>query len=363
MPVVTVAGANGTSVGLNYDSTTNAFVASQVAGSITSGVNNGSIVPTDSTTPPAVPAGKTGEYVADTAGSSVNLTAGYKDVVINAAATVYSSTDANQNVLIGDANATFIATGGSGTVIGGGGNVVVNTPSSDSGAWTVVLGNGNDSVSVQSTGTNKVLLGTGNSAVSLGGGTNYVQTAGNDTISVGSGATTVVASGSGSDLVNGGAGKLFFLGGSGNSTVIGGSGSETVYGGKGNNSFQGGTDGNNRLYAGTGNATLFGGGNNDLLVAQGTGAQLLNAATGNETLIGAAGADTFAFTSGNAGTDLVRNFASGRDAVHLAGYGPNEAANAVASQQNTAGSTLITLSDGTKVTFQGLSSIKLSDFS
>jgi Ca2+-binding RTX toxin-like protein len=164
---------------------------------------------------------------------------------------------------------------------------------------------------------------------------------------------------------------------------------------------RGGTGGNNFLFAGTGPTTLFGGGSGDQLFATGNAGQQLHAGSGNETLSGAfsSGADTyyggsgstqilggsgndtfvagsglatitaglgndlFVFFNGQAGgTDLVNNFISGQDTIDLQGYGPNEVNNAVKNQQMSGGSTTITLSDNTRVTFTGVSALTTKDF-
>jgi hypothetical protein len=49
--------------------------------------------------------------------------------------------------------------------------------------------------------------------------------------------------------------------------------------------------------------------------------------------------------------------------VVLIGYGSNEVANALATQVTSGGSTTITLADGTKVSFSGVSSLNSSHFS
>ena len=204
-----------------------------------------------------------------------------------------------------------------------------------------------------------------------------------------------------SDLIFGGASQLFYVGTKGSATVFGGSGSDTFFGGAGPDVVHGGTGGSNFLVAGTGGATLFGGGNGDLLFASGTVGQELHAGAGNETLNGvlASGADTlfggsgavsilggasdtfvagtgsatvdaplgknvFVFNDGKAGgSALIQGFASGQDTIDLLGYGKNEVTQALKNQQAAGGSTTITLSDHTTITFAGVSSLSAADFS
>ncbi|MBC7799331.1 MAG: calcium-binding protein, partial [Gemmatimonadaceae bacterium] len=164
---------------------------------------------------------------------------------------------------------------------------------------------------------------------------------------------------------------------------------------------QGGTAGNNSLLGGTGTAgtTMFGGGNGDQLFARGSGTSFLNAGVGNETLSGAgstgnnyffagrgnvligggvgndtifagggsstvdggAGTDLIAIVNGSAGgTVLLNGFQAGSpDRVQLQGYAAGEAARAVtaAGSSNT-----ITLSDNTRITFGGVSSVTTTSF-
>jgi Ca2+-binding RTX toxin-like protein len=162
----------------------------------------------------------------------------------------------------------------------------------------------------------------------------------------------------------------------------------------------GGSDGNNLLIADVGKATLVGGGGGDTLFAAGSQAQLLRAAGGNETLfagfasgddtlqagsghdslvaglgndtlqagtgsatmVGGFGKDIFAFIKGEAGgTDLVQNFLDG-DKIDLIGYGPHAVADALKTQKVVDGSVTITLSDHTKITFAGVTSLTRGDF-
>jgi Ca2+-binding RTX toxin-like protein len=147
---------------------------------------------------------------------------------------------------------------------------------------------------------------------------------------------------------------------------------------------------------------LVGGGNNDQLFAYGSANQVLNAGRGNETLsaafssgndtlsaglsngqlIGGTGNDTFLGGAGNAtvtagsGKDVyafINHQAGGNEVVqgvfdpasiqiHLQGYDPSAIHNALASQRTSNGSVTIGLEDGTKITFQDVSSPNRSNF-
>ena len=209
-----------------------------------------------------------------------------------------------------------------------------------------------------------------------------------------------------SDFVQGEKSDLLFIGGSGGATILGGTGSDTYFGSAagpvGEQLIKGGSAGSNLLFAGDGAATLVGGGNNDQLFAYGSTNQVLNAGSGNETLsaafssgndtlaaglsngqlIGGTGSDTFLGGGGNAtitagsGRDVyafINHQAGGNDVVqgvfdpasiqiHLQGYDRSAIHNALASQRTSNGSVTIGLEDGTKITFQDVSSLNRSNF-
>jgi hypothetical protein len=118
MPSATVTGAHGQTVTLNFDSNANAALASRLAAAITAGVQNGSIIPAVDTDgpPPALPPGKTGEFVQTQTGSTI-LPQGYKAFVDTAPnSIVFGSGDEDETVLSSTGNLDF-TTGGSGTVV------------------------------------------------------------------------------------------------------------------------------------------------------------------------------------------------------------------------------------------------------
>lgn len=411
MASVTVLGAHGSTVTLSYDVAQNVLLAKQIAAAISAGVAGGTIKPADSSDgpPPPLPPGTPGEFVANT-NSITFLPPGYNDVVNAAAdAVIYGAGGANQQVLSGAGNLTYVSSAGNGSVVAGGGNDQIVIGASDSGPWLINTGNGNDTIRALGAGDDSIDAGGGSNFIQLGAGMDQVISQGSDTIMAGSGDETVVASATGShaatDVVYGNSSMLFLVADAG-ATVFGGSGSDTLIGGTGPDVFYGGTSGNNFLQAGTGSATLFGGGNGDQLYAGGSAAQALHAGSGNETLFGggAAGQDTFYAGSGadqitgstgkstfvlGTGTatitavpsgslkdvfDAINGQAGGKDLVQglssasqlridLTGYGPNEAADAVAGQTTNGSSVTITLSDNTQITFANITHLTSSNFS
>src|SRR5690348_11681998 len=151
MPSVTVAGANGSTVTIPYDSQLNATLAGQLAAAITAGVNDGSITPYESfgNPPPLLPPGQTGEFILQNPGIAA-LSPEYKAVVVTASsATVFGGGAAGESVLSGMGNLTFFSDGGAGTVVAGGGNnLIATTPGlgTSGGDWLINTGDGNDTI-------------------------------------------------------------------------------------------------------------------------------------------------------------------------------------------------------------------------
>jgi len=390
---------------LSYDRDANALLALHVAGAITAGLADHTIVAFDdkSGSPPSLPPGVTGEYVQSQSGTTF-LPKGY-DYVVDAAKTaeIFGNGDANEQVLVGSGKLTFFATGGSGAVIAGGGNDMISIAPADIGDWLIATGNGDDTIRALGGGADTISLGSGNNLLQLGGGSAYVTMLGADTVLAGGGSETIDASSStGKEVIYGATSSLFFVAG-GPATVFGGGGSDTVYGGTGRDLLEGGSKGNNFLQAGDGRATLFGGGSGDQLYAAGDKAQALHAAGGNETLSGAfaSGRDTFYGGSGSdqifggfgkdtfvAGTghatvtaspgatnlfDFMKTAGGGTEFVSgltdvsqvhitLSGYSSTEVNYALAHQTVTDGSVTVTLSDKTQVTFQNIGKLSASNF-
>ena len=69
----------------------------------------------------------------------------------------------------------------------------------------------------------------------------------------------------------------------------------------------------------------------------------------------------FDFAKGQGGTVTIQDFAPD-DKVRLTGFRPEEAEKALDHQQNQGGSTTITLSDQTKITFVGLGHLNPTNF-
>ena len=125
----------------------------------------------------------------------------------------------------------------------------------------------------------------------------------------------------------------------------GGAGSETLTGAN--------STGSNTFFAGFGPETLIGGAGNTALVA----------GAGSDLLVGGSGLTLFLFAAGRTGggSDTISGFDPAHDFVKLAGYSGNEASLA-ANAAVVGGSSVIALSDGTQITFAGVTSLNPASF-
>ncbi|MBF0156917.1 MAG: hypothetical protein HQL57_07000 [Magnetococcales bacterium] len=198
---------------------------------------------------------------------------------------------------------------------------------------------------------------------------------GDDTLDGGAGRDRLEG-GDGSDTLRGGAGDDRLRGGHGNDLLEGGEGNDRLRGGRGNDLLEGGA-GDDRLRGDDGNDRLSGGAGDDFLRG-GDGNDWMDGGVGNDHLQGGHGSDTFLFGTGG-GRDTVDGGERGRwtDSVQLHGVqgGPATAAevqgswtletdaaysvhgNAVVFAHGDA-SGVITLWDGSQLTFEGLEKIE-----
>ncbi len=324
-----------------------------------------------------------------------HLRAGAQGIVLtgNEAATIVGRS--TFEVLIGNqGNDTINAAGGTGTVIAGDGNNLIETGKSD--GLTIVVGKGDNTIDLQHGndfvttlgGTQTInLTGDVKSAVISGSGDRTI----NDTSNAAGGSAVTVSGGhntiytnhdvsihatTGVEVDQSGHGTLNFVGtgndllylGSGDDTVVE-AGSATVHGGKGQLLFQGGA-GNESVQAGSGNATLFGGSGHDFFAAGG-GFTTMIAGTGNDTFVGGSHSDlmdgqgaksnVFEFDkSAHGGFHIITNFSEGRDKIDLVGYDTTSAFN---HAQVIGGDTVIMLDSGkTEIVLTGFTSLHKSDF-
>jgi Ca2+-binding RTX toxin-like protein len=424
---VSIQGSNHQDVTLNFDVTSNFALAQQLGAFLNVQIADGKVVtePDTGGTFPVLPSGVAGAYVQTTTALAILPTDYTSDLITKPGrAVVFGSGAANQ-AIVSDikTDLTFNASGGSGTVVAGGGNsrllISGGAPTAGAGSdddrtrlaspastWNLFTGNGNDFISTLGNVNATIGAGGGHNTVIMSSGRDVVISSGNDSILGGSGSATIEATSGQSDYVAGGASNLYFLGGAGGATILGGSGSDTYMGSPvgpvGKQLIEGGSAGNNYLFAGDGLATLIGGGKGDQLFAFGSSDQWLKAGSGNETLSAALstghdtlsagsgkdliitglgsdtivggsgqatvstgfGSNVFEFIKGHAGgSELVTGiFDPSSIKIALVGYGGGEINKALAGASVKNGSVTIGLTDGTKITFQDVTSLSRSNF-
>jgi|GEM_PF-3474416 len=291
---------------------------------------------------------------------------------------------------------------------GSGGATVVGTAGADTltsqGRGVLWLGSGTSRVSSDGADTIIGSQGTAGAAtiaasaadLVFGGlGTlNFTGGLGVSTVIGNPGGTTTVTSGAGGVIV-GSQGPLVETGGAGVDTVIGLGGSMTVNGGAGGGIYLGGPAGSNRITAGSGQVTIFGGGAGDVLTAgpaagniilAGPGAETISGAgswgsdafyggsgpntflcgsgttsiqigSGNTTITAGSGLSLFAFVQGHANNVTLQGLNPALDYLSLQNFGTGEAATAIAGAQVSGGNSMLTLSDGTRITFSGFTDV------
>jgi Ca2+-binding RTX toxin-like protein len=135
--------------------------------------------------------------------------------------------------------------------------------------------------------------------------TTYTGTSGNDTNSGSSGHNYQLGL-AGNDVLDGNAGDDIQQGGDGADTLNGGDGYDNIYGGAGDDYLNAGTGaGNDNLYGGAGRDTLVSASGNLNNLYGGDGDDLLIAGAGIDTLVGGDGVDTYQFSPGFGGLDVI----------------------------------------------------------
>ena len=222
-----------------------------------------------------------------------------------------------------------------------------------------------DAITLAGAGDGTVLYGGHQSVTMQAAGAHVWATAGTDTINVnagggmiwgGNGSVTLVfrdtsdhlitsvQGGAGTLVQQAGAGNMLFTAGRGNAVLGGVSGAETVNAGAGNMTLTGG-GGWTRFVAGAGDAQVSLTGAGGVVVFGSGTATITEAATGHGVL--------YDFVAGHGGgNDTIMGYHNGTDQLQFQGV-------TVSADSVVGGSTLLTLSDGTHVTFVGVDSVTL----
>jgi Ca2+-binding RTX toxin-like protein len=364
-----------TSIVNPYNTTSNTALAQSLSTYLFAAQTAGTLYVSSTPSSSTPPTGDVGEIAVTTPGSAsviVTVPTGYSVTAIDQAVTGAVAIFGGGSLFAGNQTINYsgAASANPVTITAGDGNDYFTLPSG--ATYNVALGNGNDTVYLAGTGS--LVGGTGNNIFSVTGGTDAISSYGaNDTIDAAAGNVTVATFGANPD-VSGGTGNLVYLGGAaGAPTITGatGSGMETLFGASGQDitykdNPSGASVGSAILASGTGNETLNAGGSSTgVQLAAGSGSVDMVGSTGPDTFYGGSGfatmtgnggTDLFVFgdTSGHTGgTDIVTDFNS-NDTFLTAGYGSNAAATAFADATYSGGNSVVKLSDGTTITFDGI---------
>ena len=246
------------------------------------------------------------------------------------------------------ANAASIQ-GGTGTLAFYGGSVS-STVSGGAGSATVLGGDGGGVFQGGTAGRNVLVAGGGNTTLvgAVGDDVMYGSASGHDQMFAGSGPETFVAGGGASTLVGGSGGDVMF-GGAGASTIYGGTaGGDTVVAGSGSTLFVGGA-GQSTLFGGAGDDTVWTGAGS-MTVVLGAAQDQVNFGTGSSTTFAGQGTDLFTAVAGSGGgNDVISGVKVGTDSIALFGYDTS-----AVLTQNGGGNTVLSLSDGTRITLLGV---------
>lgn len=411
---VTIPGGGGTTTGLTTNSDSGNFNASlaKTISDVLNGLAPSAITSVNGTFPAHVNnlAVGTGGQNITVAGGDAGLTYDYLTIGDGLATTVTATGSGPFQVLAGTGGLDYTGLSGSQTVLAGGGTVgsAANTIQLDGGSNNyIAVGGGSDIVTNMGSGT--VWAGGSTNLITtstVSGASNFVVLArGTATVNSGAGNDTVFSGGVGNVVVSVGSGTMDFIGGANNATVFGSSGNTTtLIGGSGGSityvtnahgaaqyHAQGGSEildasgsnGSNIAYGAFGQSgmgTMIGGSSGDYLDALNSQASMDGglgndtlvggrfnstvAGSGNVTLTGGAGDDVFLFKNGYAGGhDYVTDLGA-TDIVNLAYYGYNQQGidQMIASAVVSGGSSTVTLSDSTQITFIGVSTLHSSSF-
>ncbi|MCV6612921.1 MAG: VCBS domain-containing protein [Amphritea sp.] len=182
-----------------------------------------------------------------------------------------------------------------------------------------------------------------------------------------------LSGGRGNDLLDGGDKNDHLYGEEGEDTLKGGSGNDHLFGGDGRDYLDGGS-GNDKLEGGVGNDQILGGEGNDNIDG-GSGDDLISGGKGNDVVTGGDGSDTYVFNpfdgndsfSGGTGggwTDVIQLSTDGSSdpgdpwTITVNGQEMDYDLAAQALELNPDTSGVVTMADGSELTFEGIEKIE-----
>ena len=300
-------------------------------------------------------------YTADAGSHFAVVSSGTASIVANA------SPSSSMTVFASAGTLDFANGGGSGLVVGTGSPVLDMTGGTSGSTLLAFTGTG-ETTYRGGTGADEIISGGGDMSLMGGTGGSLLVFGGAGTLNLtGGGESDMIIGGVGAETISAGVGAVF--GGTGGSMLFASGAGTFLAGNVSGDRLGASTAGGDILAGGAGSETLAGAGaaNGDLIFA-GTGADLVSLGLGADTFAGGAGSDTIQAGAGNAtlflgsggasllgftagstgGTDTISGFRVGTDHLGLSGYARP------ASVTAQAGSTIVGLSDGTRIVLLGV---------
>ena len=209
---------------------------------------------------------------------------------------------------------------------------------------------GTGTVTVQGVGGSDTIFANGSTGLFATG------TAGNSYIQGGNTSATVVSTFSDSNGLHVTSGQVLVGIANGDQLIAAVSGAEVLHAGGGNETLNGSYSTANNIYYAGNNADVNGGTFYALTqISTGAGSSTVFGGTGFSTVTAGPGSTTYEFVQGQAGGGgmTITNFDPAKDQVRLYGYASGAAQSAIAGEQVSSSGTVVTLSDNTRITFQG----------
>jgi Ca2+-binding RTX toxin-like protein len=324
VPVPTVPGMQGGTIGLQFATQQNAQLAAQLLDQIYAAASQGRLNIQDDPTAPPQNADDLSVFVLGGVNSDSDTATvpfgyfGIIDAFTNEPATITGAPgQLNESVLSGQGGLTFYLNGGSGTLIAGGGNNVValgpNAPQTTGYNWTLLFDGGDNTVYATA---GHFFIDDGSSGAAgrnllfLGSGDDTVQSWGEDVIVAAPGGEATITTFAPGTVVYGNTGPSEVCNQGGNDTIVQGGGEETVFaqatggvyfGNTGPLTFVSSPYINSTVIAGQGSAVLYGAPGNSVFFV-GSGQFLLDGSSGNQTVVGAGVSGSAVLFSENGGS-------------------------------------------------------------
>ncbi len=254
-----------------------------------------------------------------------------------------------QDTVFGGAGVAMVTAGKGLTAVGGDGRMAFI-----GGSATSLVFGGKGGVDYTAGSAYDIVLGGSGTLVAQGGagGGQFWGNSGADVLRASGSTPTVLVANNGGQLFSSGGAGNFLIAGAGDATLDGskGTGNDVFFGGTGKDTIIAGS-GNDLIGTGTGTSTVQLGSGQDTVFAFGT--STVTAGSGNANVV-MGGTVTLGIASGAARSFTLFNFVPGTDKISLQGYDGGATANALASQVNGSGQTVLTLSDQTRIQLVGV---------